>query len=70
MNNIYEMIKIALIMFAVMLGLILLIPKVGAITDNSLMCRNVYLLPAGKPDSIPCSSETDERCMEYHKKGN
>jgi hypothetical protein len=30
--------------------------------------KPVYFLPAGAPDSIPCSSEINSNCMEYVRK--
>lgn len=51
-------------------GMLAFSSPIRAITDTSLMCRLVYLAPAGRPDSIPCSSEIDPRCMSYQPKGS
>jgi len=34
--------------------------------EQRLVIEPVYYKPAGAPDSIPCSSSTNSRCMEYY----
>lgn len=69
-ETLLTMLLALLLAFMFLLWTVGLVSPIRAITDTSLMCRQVYLAPAGRPDSIPCSSEIDERCMEYHKKGS
>ncbi len=63
-EGIYIVVVTALFLLTVMLVATLNFPGNMGTSEP----QPVYFLPAGAPDSIPCSSEIDSRCMIYVRK--